>query len=114
MWLGAMMCYHGYGKIFDYPADFIGFVSTRLQLSELFAWSAAYSELVGGALLVLGLFTRPAALSIMIVMLVAAFGVHAHDPWSKKEFALGYAIASMAFVIAGGGLYSIDNSLSKK
>ena len=41
-------------------------------------------------------------------MLVAAFVVHADDPWGKKEFALLYAIPFTALAITGGGRYALD------
>lgn len=115
IWVGVMMVYHGYMKLFPNPYEFINnTIVTKLGMPEFLGWAAIFSEFLGGILLVLGLFTRPAALFVAITMMVAVFNVHMHDPWNKKEFALAYLIPALAFVVAGGGMYSIDERLSKR
>src|SRR3954466_402387 len=47
-----------------------------VPMPESMAWAAALAELVGGALLVLGGFTRPAALALSGDMAVAISRVH--------------------------------------
>lgn len=114
IWTGAMMLYHGYMKMSN-PYDFIAnTVVTKLGMPEFLGWAAIFSELLGGLLLIIGLFTRPAALFITITMGVAVFNFHLHDEWKKKEFALAYLLPSLAFMVAGGGMYSIDERLSKR
>ena len=66
------------------------------------------AEFLGGILLALGLFTRPAAFLIMSTMTVAAFGAHARDPWETKEKALLYLFVAIFFLLAGGGKFAID------
>ncbi len=70
---------------------------------ELMAWMAALSEFFGGLLLVLGLFTRPAALFCMVTMSVAVFVSHSEDAFSVKEKALAYWTMFGALLIMGGG-----------
>jgi putative oxidoreductase len=76
--------------------------------------AAAFGELLGGILVLLGLLTRLGALVIGIVMLVAMFGVHwgaffMNNRGIEYTFALlGMAIA---LLIAGGGQASIDRLL---
>lgn len=115
LWLrvltGLGMAYHGYGKVFSGSIE--GFAkavaSMGFPMPEVFAWAAALSELVGGLFLVLGLFTRPAALFIFGTMFVAAFIAHGSDPFSKKELALAYLTASGALFMLGSGALSMDN-----
>ncbi len=114
VWSGAMMMYHGSSKVFGNPTDFVSFVTTKLQMPEVFAWAAMGAELVGGLLLCLGLLTRVAALGVIATMMVAVFEVHMNDPWMKKEFALFYLIAGVVFLIAGGGRYSLDTIISRR
>ena len=86
---GLFMAFgHGFGKI--PPSDgFIGGVEKLgLPMPIFFAWMAAFSEFLGGLLIALGLFTRPAAFFWICTMGTAAFIRHADDPFSAKEKAL--------------------------
>ncbi len=114
VFFGSIMMYHGMTKIFVNQTDFIQHVTQRLQLPEFFAWLAIAAEFGGGALLVLGLFSRIASLFVIVTMLVAIFGTHAADPFSKKELALSYLVCGLIFFISGGGLYSMDSKLSER
>jgi putative oxidoreductase len=80
----------------------------------LLGWLAILSEFVGGLLLALGLFTRPAAALIATTLLVAAIKVHANDPFARKELALAYAVVGLAFLVGGGGRYALDAALQRK
>lgn len=111
IWTGSMMIYHGYPKLFEFMPKFIESVQAKTGLPEQFAWLAAISEFVGGIFLVIGLCTRLSALGIFITMIVAAFVVHANDPWNKMEFALSYAISTLVLIIVGAGALSIDGLL---
>ena len=52
-----------------------------LPFPELLTFLAASTELVGGALLLLGLFTRLISIPLMFTMLVAAFTAHIQNGW---------------------------------
>ncbi len=113
VWCGALLMYHGGLKLFVNQADFFQHVTTTLGLHPVFAWAAIAAEFGGGALLILGLFTRIASVFVVITMCVAVFGTHLYDPWSKKELALWYLVSSLVFFIAGGGMYSFDAKLAR-
>lgn len=99
---------HGIGKLGNLAA-FTGSVAAKgIWLAELTAPAAALSEAFGGLLLALGLFTRPAAFFVLVTMLVAAFVVHAGDPFGRRELALAYACVGVAMLIAGAGRFSLD------
>lgn len=108
LWLGAMMIYHGSTKLFGGMERIVETVTVKLQLPPLFAWAGALAEFVGGLLTIVGLLTRPAAVLIATTMAVAAFGAHAHDPWTRKEFALCYFVFALVLIVAGAGKYSLD------
>ncbi len=78
------------------------------------------AELGAAALLVLGLATRPAAFVLGFAMVVAAFEVHAHDPFflggggGAKEPAVLYLVACLTLVITGAGRWSADAGLYKE
>src|ERR1700722_17419254 len=71
--MGLMIIEHGMGKIFHYPA--LPAYANIQPLSLLGA--AGFIELIGGALLILGLLTQPAAFIVAGEMAVAYFMVHA-------------------------------------
>jgi putative oxidoreductase len=75
---------------------------------------AAGAESLGALLIILGLATRPAALAVLITMLVAGLVQHAADPWAKKELALLYAIPFAALLFTGAGAWSLDGLWSRR
>lgn len=111
---GSMIVFHGWDKLLGFSEmkdsfpDPLG-IGTSLSLG-----AAVGAEVGCAALLVLGLATRVAALPLAFTMGVAAFVVHADDPWAKKELALVYLAMSLALVFTGAGRLSIDARLAKK
>ena len=107
---GLGLAYHGYQKIFgDNMSGFAdGVEKLGFPLPVVFAWAAALSELVGGALVAIGLFTRIAAALAATTMFVAAFLAHATDGFSKREPALTYLAIMLALACLGAGKWSID------
>ena len=77
--------------------------------AELSLQLAVLGEVVCAALLVLGLFTRIAAVPALITMLVAAFIIHGGDPLGDKEHALLFGVVYLVVMILGPGRYSIDS-----
>ena len=97
-----------------------------------FNWfMVTWVEILGGFSLLFGLFTRFWAFSLLVVTLVAIFGVHWPESWnSLSELWKGYAITNKGFgnyrvpllfaamlfplIFLGAGKASIDNILAKK
>ncbi len=73
---------------------------------------AGVLELFGGALLVLGLFTRPVAFLLSGVMAFAYFIAHAPGSFfpvlNGGDAAILYCFVFLYFAFAGGGAWSID------
>ncbi|HCM77602.1 MAG TPA: DoxX family protein [Cytophagales bacterium] len=111
---GLFMAFgHGLGKL--PPSD--GLIENTgkmgFPLPVFFAWMAGLSEFLGGLLIALGLFTRPAAFLWICTMSTAAFIRHADDPFGSKEKALMYLIIGISFVLLGSGRYSLGKLLFK-
>jgi putative oxidoreductase len=80
-------------------------------------WAPAISltQLVGGPLLALGLFTRPVAAIVLVFLLVAnveRWRVGKYF-WNQLglEYTLMWTIATFYVFVQGGGLYSLDHVL---
>ncbi len=98
---------HGTQKLFDFPAS-----GHAGHLSGLFL-VAAILELLGGLLVLLGLFTRPVAFILSGEMAVAYF--MAHFPRSffpiqnGGEAAVMFCFVFLFLVFAGAGALSMDS-----
>jgi putative oxidoreductase len=120
----------GYSKVFGYGGNsmqgWIDIVKTlripgtanTLPNAELLAQIAAYGELVGGILLLLGVLSRVTALGLLLFTIAAS--VLGHAFWMQADQVkmfeqLGYFLKNMglvggllAIVAYGGGVISID------
>ena len=113
--LGGMMALaHGWGKLPVQQGFIDGVAAMGFPYPALFAWAAALSEFAGGALIVVGLFTRPAALMLAATMVVAAFIKHGADPLQNKELALVYLGFALIMLFLGAGRFSIDVLIRKR
>jgi putative oxidoreductase len=88
---------------------------TFMRPAWLWLGAAAFSELLGAVLVLLGLLTRVGAFLIACVMLTAIIGVHWRAGFfaSNKgyEYPLALFAMSLALLISGGGMASIDRAL---
>jgi putative oxidoreductase len=120
--LAAIFIAHGAQKVlgsFDGPglAKFTSFPAPFPFMRPAWLWmgAAAFAELIGGGLLLLGLLTRVGAFLIFCVMLTAIIGVHWRIGFfapSGFEYPLALLAMSLALLISGGGMASIDRALS--
>ena len=102
---------HGTQKVLWWPVS-----EMHPPVGSIF-WIAGLLELVGGALLMLGLFTRPVAFVLSGLMAVAYWMAHApQGPFpalNGGDAAILYCFAFLYFVFAGGGSWSIDALLGR-
>jgi putative oxidoreductase len=82
---------------------------------RLWARAISVTELVGGPLLAVGLFTRPVAVAILIFLLVTDIerwrvGRYFWDQLGM-EYTLMWTIAVFYVLVQGGGVYSLDHWL---
>lgn len=107
---GFLFWQHGVQKLFgalggEQISDFFGMMGL-----------AGLLELVGGAMLVLGLFTRPVAFILSGEMAWAYFMTHAPQGFwpimNRGELAALYAFLFLYIALRGGGVFSVDGILS--
>jgi len=109
--LGIILVYHGYPKLVHANAGMREFFVVH-GLPGYLVPAAGILESFGGAVLVVGLFTRPAALLLAIEMGVAIWKVHSgHGYMAVKEyeFPLAVGAACLALATVGAGLISMDH-----
>src|SRR5438270_13224596 len=109
--LGAVMLVHGYHKVFGGLHRHVEMV-THLGLPAWSAYLSAYTEFLGGLLILLGLFTRIAALGICTDLSVAILKVHLHNGLMGPggyEFPLAVAALAFGLIFFGGGSIAIDH-----
>jgi len=120
---GLLLVPHGAQKLFGwfggYGIDATSqFFAAKLGLPPSFAVLAGVIEFVGGIALALGLATRAVAAAVVGVMAVAVVYVHLAIGffWTDGgyEYPLLWGIVALAFVIRGGGRYSLDALIGRE
>ncbi|ACY16137.1 DoxX family protein [Haliangium ochraceum] len=107
--IASMMLFgHGLPKLLDFGEKSANFPDPLGIGNTVSMAAAVFGEVVCAAFIIVGLFTRAAAIPFLFTMLVAAFVVHSADPWAKKEFAILYAIPALSLLFTGAGAFSID------
>jgi len=129
MYLAFIFWFAGYGKInwksgspnIDKFAEFLGSGgqdNLNFIAPYFFGWLAVFAEAGGAILLLVGLFSRWAALPLIITMLVATY-YHSPNGWnadaSGYEMSVTYIIMLMTVLIFGPGKYfSLDYWILRK
>jgi len=115
---GTVFIAHGWQKygVMSAFGDFLG--SMSVPLPEVFAAVVIAVEIIGGAALIVGLFTHWAAKLLAIDMLVAFFLVHATNGVFVQnngfELVLLLFAVSVALMTVGSGKWSLDAMWGKK
>jgi putative oxidoreductase len=117
--IGVMFLMHVSGKLTAGPAAVAGnLAKIGLQPAILWAYVLIFFESVGGACLILGLFTRFFAAALAIEMLVALLLVHLSKGYAAStggyEYVLLIGAACFLIAIRGGGPYSVDHAIGRE
>jgi putative oxidoreductase len=114
IYTGLSIIEHGCVKILGFPSG----APYGLAPVGTMAWAGGLIELIGGALIILGLFTRPVAFIVAGFTAVAYFMVHAPQSFfpivNKGELAAVYCFIFLYLIFAGAGPLSLDAILRKK
>jgi len=105
---------HGLMKAFHFPAPQPGAPDPLPPM----LLAAAWLEIIGGTLVLLGLFTRPVAFILSGQMAVAYFLAHAPQSFypalNQGEPAILYCFLFLYLVFAGPGEWSVDAQVRKR
>ncbi len=106
--VGAIFMHHGFMK-YQNIAGTVGFMGT-LGIPAPLTYIAIFTELVGGAMIILGVFTRVAAVGTGIVALVAfQLAVAPKRGFAGGEFELLLAAVSFGLALIGSGRCRLAN-----
>jgi putative oxidoreductase len=117
--LGASMVYHGLGKLREGAPEQVGgwFESIGLRPGKHLAVATGLAETFAGVAAILGLWTRPAALAVLVTQAFALGKVHARKGFDFTKGGFEYNIALMciaaALLIAGPGTFSAHEGIER-
>src|SRR6186997_2249935 len=110
---GLLLLQHGTAKYLNFPVHQTMNNASPSSMSG----AAGIIELVGGVLLIIGLFTRCTAFVLSGMCAVAYFWAHAGRGFfpllNGGELAALYALVFLYLAAAGGGAWSVDRSRGK-
>ena len=112
--LGGMMITHGYPKLMGGPEKWskLGGAMANLGIHDFpafWGFMGGFAEGFGGALVVLGLFFRPACALIVFTMIVAALSHFSKgDGLQGAGHAIDLAFAFFGMMFTGPGRFSLD------
>jgi putative oxidoreductase len=106
---GLLLLQHGTGKYLGLPL-----VPNYPASPVTMSGAAGVLELIGGVLLIIGLFTRPVAFILSGMCAVAYFYAHAPRGFfpilNGGELAALYSFVFLYLAAAGGGVWSVDKA----
>lgn len=114
--LAILILFHGVAKIFGGIGFITGLVA-KAGLPAAFGYLVYVGEVVAPLLMLLGIWTRPAALIVAINMLVAILLVHTHEIFTLTKNG-GWAlelqglllVSALTVALLGAGRYSVGGS----
>lgn len=112
--LGLLFLAHGLLKVFTFTLPGTAQFFESLGFPGFMATPVALAEIVGGVLLIAGIYTRWVALGLFPILLVATFKVHGGNGWlftnagGGWEFPALFAIACLVQFLLGDGAFAIS------
>ena len=109
--IGARLISGTQDNVFSYARmqEFEGFLAANgTPLPLLAAFVSVYAQFICGALFILGLWTRPAAVLMVVNFLAALAIAHRHTPFEATWPALMMLAAALFFLFHGAGRPSVD------
>lgn len=115
--IGLMMIHNGQDKLADIESFAQAYVAyLGLPFPIFLSYVAAYTELIGAPLVMVGLFTRPAAFGLFGTMCVAMYHHIKVAGLSLPYLELSaiYAACFLYFTVNGAGLFSFDALIANR
>lgn len=115
--IGAAMVYHGIDKLREGHREQVAqsFEDLGIRPGRHWARATGIAEAAAGAMSVLGVLTRPAAVAMLVTQVVAIAKVHAPKGYPVMKGGYEYNLALMAIaaelLIAGPGRFSVHEAI---
>lgn len=110
---GALLLFHGQFKVI-HGVGWIARLLTQKGLPDFIAYGAYIGEVIAPIMIIIGLFTRPAAFIIAINMLVATLLVKGGDVWHRSDVGAWsletealYFLGALVIMLMGAGKYTL-------
>lgn len=117
--LGVLVLLHGISKLMNGIGPIEGMLVAK-GIPAFFAWAVYVGEVLAPILVVLGLYTRLAALAIAANMLVAIALVHTAQLWKLSssggwdlELQGMFLFGAVAVALLGAGRYSVAGTAGR-
>ena len=114
--VGFFMIYHGW-EVFS-AEKMNGYLQWGMfknsSSGKIMVYAGKATELAGGILLFIGLFTRVAALILMGTMAYITFFIGHGKIWYEDQYPFLFVLLAFVFLFMGGGRWSVDHLLFKK
>jgi putative oxidoreductase len=116
--IGLILFLHGLQKVFGLFGgsglqNWNTYLKKSFNLPEFVGYTAAFTEMIFGFFLIIGLFTRVSSIIMIVFMLFAKFMVHWENGFfinkSGYEYCLLIIVCLTSLTIMGGGKYSVDS-----
>ncbi len=110
---GLFMVYHGWEVFSTEPIDtYTGWLTDKhFPEPRLWAYMGKGVELVGGLLLVFGIFTKLSSLVLMLDMLFITFVIGHGKIWYEDQHPFMFVLFFAFFLVCGPGKWSVDARL---
>lgn len=111
--LGALMIPHGYDKLLRFSSLSEKFVNLFHMGSFISLSLTIFAEFFCSVFIIMGLFTRLAALPLIFTMCVAIFVAHGGQIFGDGEHAALFLMGYLVLLLVGPGKASMDHLIGK-
>lgn len=112
---GFFMIYHGWEIMEPEKMNaYLDWDIFKRGAGKWLVYGGKAAELVVGVFLLLGLFTRIAAIILVLTMAYIAFIIGHGKVWYEDQHPFLFVLLGLVFVFTGPGKFSVDHSLYKK
>jgi len=115
--LGILFLAHGLLKVFVFTLPGTAQFFQSVGLPGIMAYGVTPMEIIGGLMLIVGLYSRWVALVLFPILLVASIKVHGANGWlftnegGGWEFPAFFAVATLVQFLLGDGAYGVTARL---
>jgi putative oxidoreductase len=113
--VGLLLVYHGH-EVFrpEIMSTYFEWDNFKTPAGKFLVYLGKSAELVSGILLAIGLLTRIAAIIVIGNFTYITFFLGQGRFWYEDQHPFMFALFGLLFLIAGGGMWSVDEVISQR